>query len=143
MSYNPWAAIAPFDVVVAIRRLPSGRGWWVPEERMILIDDRQDAVGRRCTLAHELEHVLAGDSACGAGMEWFDRRQEHLADVRAARKLIPLEALVDANLWGRYPGELADELRVDDDILRVRIHDLTEQERALIDGRLEAQGGAA
>jgi hypothetical protein len=93
--YNPWAVVAPMPIIVEVCRLPSGHGWWIPDERVILLDDRLDWIGRRCTLAHELEHVFASDSGCAEGMEWIGVRQESLANRRAAGKLITMEAWVD------------------------------------------------
>jgi hypothetical protein len=130
--YNPWAVVAPMPIIVEVCRLPSGHGWWIPDERVILLDDRLDWIGRRCTLAHELEHVFASDSGCAEGMEWIGVRQESLANRRAAGKLITMEALGAATAWCEDFNELATELWVDTQTLSTRIALLTPAEQVLI-----------
>ena len=49
-----------------------------------------------------------------------------------ARRLIPFEALLDAARWARNVHELADELWVDEDTVRVRLAHLHPSERMKI-----------
>lgn len=142
MVRGPWEVLASMpDVVLGYRELPSGRGWWVPEERVILLDSRLSRRGRRCVLAHELVHVRRGDEACGIGV--FDQRQERDADEAAARWLVPLERLAVAELWGRSRWEVADELDVEVDVLATRVAVLLPAEREYLNGRLATQDWGA
>src|SRR5438309_1741410 len=41
-DYSPWGAVAALqDVLVAFEILPSGRGWWEPDQKVLLLDKRQ------------------------------------------------------------------------------------------------------
>lgn len=69
---------------------------------------------------------------------WFDGRQERRVPARAVRSLITLEARTDALLWSQDEHELADELWVDVETVRGRLHSLTQGEKDYIDGRIHA-----
>ena len=88
---------------------------------------------RRCTIAHETEHIVRGP------VPPHEAIQEELAiDRRVATLLIPsLREVAAAMVWAR--GRLdavADELWVDDYLLQVRLATLTGSERAYVDRRL-------
>lgn len=142
---RPWAAVARLeDVLVTFTDLPESHGWWEPGERVIVLDRSLSQRQRRCVLAHELEHVLAGDEDVSDVSLMLAMRQEARAATRAARRLITLDALVDGLLWSQDEHELAEELHVDVDTLRTRLATLTENEHALIDERLwEREAGIA
>lgn len=132
------------EVLVAFDILPSGRGWWDPETKVLLLDKRQSRREMRCTVAHELEHIIRGDSDVSDTSSVLHTRQEVAACAAAARRLIPLSQLVDALLWSQDERELAEELNVDDDTLRMRLLTLTPEEHRLIDERVwEAEGQIA
>lgn len=136
-DYSPWGAIAALqDVLVAFEILPSGRGWWEPDQRVLLLDKRQTRREMRCTLAHEIEHIMRGDHDVSGVSPVLQARQEVAACAAASRLLIPLGRLVDALLWSQDECELAEELNVDEDTLRVRLVTLTPEEHAMIDERL-------
>lgn len=148
MTYNPWAQLRELGPRFAfgIARLPAGRGWWCPDVPGIVLDKRLTRVERRSVLAHELVHVEEGDRQCasvGPDGSRQARRRERKADVTAARRLIDLDALAAAELWGRHPTEVAEELDVDLHTLRVRVETLDDDERAYLRGRLEQGWGAA
>lgn len=105
---------------------------------MILLDRRLCQADRRVTLAHELAHVFAEDRWMADVSPLLHARQEARAHVRAARSLITVDALVDALLWSRDEGEMAEELNVDVDTVRTRLATLTEDEHEEIDERLWA-----
>lgn len=144
-DYSPWGAVAALqDVLVAFEILPSGRGWWEPDQRVLLLDKRQSRREMRCTVAHELEHIIRGDHDVSIVSPVLQARQEVAACSAAARRLIPLGRLVDALLWSQDEGELAEELNVDEDTLRMRLITLTTEEHTLIDERLwQAEGQIA
>ena len=92
---------------------------------------------RRCTIAHETEHILRGP------VPPHEARHEELAiDVSVARLLLPgLHRVCDAMV--RAGGDLetaADELWVDDYLLQVRLGALAGRERAYVDRRLAEDG---
>lgn len=137
--YHPWRHLRDRAVDVRFADLrPHRLGCWDPDTQVIWLDRSLGQVGRRCTLAHELVHAERNDEACGT--EWHEEKQERLVDREAARRLISLDALVDALLWTLDDAELADELWVDLDTLRTRRDALSTIERAYIAQRLTAGG---
>ena len=88
---------------------------------------------RRCTIAHETEHIERGPVPTHEV-----RGEELLIDRKVARLLIPsLPDLVDALAWaGGHLETAADALWVDDYLLQVRLGGLTAPERAYADRRL-------
>lgn len=137
VDYSPWAALAELpDVQLAFADLGGDLGWWDPETRTITLDRDQSQRERRCTLAHELEHIARGDECVEHVSPILAARQEIAACMRAARRLIPMAALVAALLWSQNERELAEELHVDEDTLRIRLLTLTEDEHRLIDERI-------
>ncbi len=88
---------------------------------------------RRCTIAHETEHIERGPVAPQLAL-----REELAIDRAVARLLIPsVGPLVDAMSWAAGHVETAaDALWVDDYVLAVRLSSLTEAERRCVDRRL-------
>ena len=123
------------DVFLCTLRLPHGRAWWLAPDSTIVLDDRLDTVGRRCALAHEIEHVRAGDVP--VVHVHFRARQESRATHRAAKKLIRIEDLVDALRVTRVDVHLAELLEVDLDVLRHRLHSITANEQDHVERALE------
>lgn len=129
------------DLLIEHVDLPVGAGWYDPGEQVILLDRTLSQAERRSALAHELEHVLAEDEDISGVSRVLAMRQEARAQTRAARKLIPLAALIGALLWSMDEFELAEELRVDVNMLRCRLATLSEDEHQEIDRRLwEVEG---
>lgn len=95
--------------------------------RTITLDVRLTQVERRCTIAHELEHVARGPAPA-----WDVAREEAAVDDVVARYLIPLDRLAAAVAWSLDPHEIADELWVDVPTLEARARGLTEGERAVL-----------
>ncbi|UYP17766.1 hypothetical protein OED52_13905 [Rhodococcus sp. Z13] len=91
---------------------------------------------RRTTLTHELCHLERGPVP---RHPHFARREERTVESLTARRLIPLDALIDALAWcgGRVTDETADELWVDLDTLRTRIDTLTPRERRYVQSELD------
>ena len=110
------------------------RGAWVATERVILLDRGLQRAERNTVLAHEIAHVDLGHVM--TGRRWFDRRQERDADRLAATRLVNLDDLADALMWALCPEEAADALNVTVDVVRRRIWELTEDEKASIERRL-------
>lgn len=146
-AYCPWQHLRQrSDLTFGVTRLPAGDGWWLPDEKAIVLDDRLDQAGRRSTLAHELVHAEAEDTNCaGQGPDGarIARRREGAADRTAAQRLITLERLADALAWARRPEEAAAELHVTLPVLRRRLADLTAGEQQVIEDRIAAIERAA
>lgn len=123
------------DVFLCTLRLPAGKAWWLDADETIVLDDRLDTTGRRCALAHEIEHVKAGDTAIVH--VWFTTKQERRAHQRAARKLVRLDDLVDALRVTRDEHELAALLDVDVEVLRLRLDRITDTEQDYVERRLD------
>lgn len=138
---------SPFDVIAAhpdwtlgITRLPDGEdGRWYDHLKVMLLDNRLSRVRRRVTAAHEVEHALAGDTACRGTADdgWFSRRLEQTVDAAAARKLIHLDTLAEVLRWALCAEEVADELDVEPAVIRNRIRNLTDAEKAHIEQRID------
>ena len=101
--------------------------------RRIVVDPRQLQAERRSTIAHELVHVERGPSPPGA---WWVAREERLVDQVASRRLISVDALGEALAWTRDVSELAEELWVDEAMVRARLDGLTVGEREYLVARL-------
>lgn len=87
---------------------------------------------RRSTLAHELMHVERGPVPPGQR-----EREEEIVDKEAARLLIGIRELGEALAWTTDMGEAAEELWVDEVMLRARLKHLHPAERAYLHRRLE------
>lgn len=137
-GWDPWQYLATrlSDWHVCLCDLPVlGALDWA--RRTIHLDRTMDAAERRCTLAHEIGHILRGDTgACTASVE--QRIEEGVA-----RALIPLDDLVDALRWGRHVHEVAEDLAVDDRILAMRIERSSAAERTAIRAAVRRRCDAA
>lgn len=95
---------------------------------LIRLDKRLLQVERRCTLAHGLVHLEAGEGrACTAA-------REREVDRIAAARLVSFEALAKAARWARGPVELAEELWVTASMLEARCETLTASELFAVAG---------
>ena len=127
--YNPWEHLhAAFPSVrVEFARL-DGRCGETNGRDLIRLDKRLLQVERRCTLAHELVHLEAGEGrACTPS-------REREVDRIAAARLVPVEAPVKAARWARDPIELAEELWVTPSMLEARCETLTASELFAVAG---------
>lgn len=144
MTYDPWrdAAARHPDVHVEPCDCLPANGAWVPQERVILVEQTLDRPHRHEVLAHELAHVDLDHWP--TGRPWFDRRQERQADVLAAMRLVSLEQLADAIVEGALgPEDVADAVELPARVVRRRVRVLTEAEKDYIERRLAAKGDVA
>lgn len=142
MTYDPYAELrARPDWTLAFVDMPDA-GRWYDRLQTMLVRKGMTQVERRCTVAHEVEHALAGDQdpidyATGA-------RREETRHRAAARKLITFPDLLRAVLLHRHDvAACADELHVDEDTLTTRIRALHPAERHALRRALEDQGEVA
>lgn len=145
--YDPWAVLAQHPEWRLRRDHPLEGGMlgcFDPDTGTIFLDPSLGQAARRCTLAHEIEHALAGDTC--TGFDFADDEAERLAATAAARKLIDIRDLAEAELFDRSPESVAEALWVDLDTLRLRVETLEPQElaylRRRIRGRDEEWGAA-
>lgn len=130
LRYEPARDAAERYTDWVIRHRPLAAG--IPEvlcrrRKVILIESRQSAVGKRCSLAHAVAHLdLGHDLTDGI----FGRRQELEANQLAARRLLPVESLAEVMTWTRWTAEIAAELRVDRATLECRREHLHPSELA-------------
>lgn len=120
--FSPQAMLEQLGIPVVRCWLRDTWGAWSATYRKIVIADGMSARQERCVLAHELEHVLAGHDGCAAGP--LAVRQERLADLEAARKLIAISDLCAVAKWADDIRLAAHELHVTERMLRIRLRDL-------------------
>lgn len=128
MDYHPWRALRHLGDSVRLIWTPLEPGTFAltDGQRRIWMSPDQYQVQRRCTIAHEVAHVELGHTE---GCTSYDERA---ATELAARRLIPMERLLDGLRWTQEWEELADELWVDVDTLMARLDTLTDFERGQI-----------
>lgn len=135
-AYHPWRDLREMDdVEVLWTDLPDGL-LALTDGDTIWMERRQPQAQRRSTLAHELAHRAAGHVGCQPPAV------EAEVEAAAARRLVPLDALIHAALWARGIEELADDLWVDVGIVHTRLATLTDDERAEYRAALDARGEA-
>ncbi|MFD8319681.1 ImmA/IrrE family metallo-endopeptidase [Kitasatospora purpeofusca] len=121
VQYDPAAELDRMGIPVVRLWLRDTWGVWSPTRRAVVIAAGLSPVEEKCVLAHELEHIHAGDTGCG---NRDGLRAERLADLRAARKLIALSDFCRVRQWASSEAEMAEELGVTTWILRTRGADL-------------------
>lgn len=116
--YDPWEGVPPGWVVT--RAAITTRGYCDHARRLIVINARLSLVEERCTLTHEIIHAERGPVPAHHAA-----REERIVDAEAARRLIPLDALLEAVRWACCPAEAAETLGVDVPTLLTRLATLT------------------
>ncbi|MFG3090630.1 ImmA/IrrE family metallo-endopeptidase [Streptomyces antibioticus] len=122
LHYAPAVILDELGIKVTRTWLRDTWGVWSLDRRRIVIASGLSEVQERCVLAHELEHVYAGDGECSSPLAGI--RQERHADLEAARKLVAISDLAAVAQWAGDPHTAAAELRVTERLLRVRLNDL-------------------
>lgn len=102
--------------------------------RTVTLDNRLLQAERRCTVAHEVEHIRLGPVPTDPVLA---AREEAAIDRAVARKLIGIGDLGDALAWASTLAEAAQELWVDEDTLTARLQHLHPAEVHYLRGRLE------
>ncbi len=133
--HHPWRRFAELaDWSLRWAELPPGvMGLTCHQSRTVTLALGMSQAERRCTIAHETEHIERGPVAPQQAP-----REELQIDRAVARLLIPdLRQLVDAMTWaGGHLEAAADALWVDDYLLAARLGSLTGRERHYVDSRL-------
>ncbi|MBY6367900.1 ImmA/IrrE family metallo-endopeptidase [Rhodococcoides corynebacterioides] len=132
-SYDPWQAVAADPSVEVVTRHSLAPGFdGALVDRRIWLDRDLGQAARRSTLAHELVHLERGRPVGDARQR---RREEQVVEEIAARRLVPLHALIDAVRWCGTESleELAEHLWVDVAAVRSRLAALTDLERRIVE----------
>lgn len=131
MTWDPYKALLAQPHITYVKcDLLFGQGRYYHAQRTIVLNRNLTQVERRCALTHELIHAERGDVP--TGFTWTDARVERATDMESARRLIPLDLLVDAFRWTTETYELADELNVEPYYLAIRMRHLTDADRDYI-----------
>lgn len=120
-SYDPDAEAHSLGVLVIesdVPLRPDETGLYNDELGVIVLRPEMGPIQRRSVLAHEIEHARAHDRPTGL----TKARMEHLADVRAAARLIDDDMLADVMLqWPDCAARWALELQVSPHLLTVHL----------------------
>ena len=135
--HHPFHALKQLpDWEVSFESLPDGMmGYTDWDSQTIVLSKDLGQAERRCTIAHELEHIRRGPVAEGG-----EAREERLVDEVVARQLIGIRELGEAMAWSQHVEEVAEDLWVDVDTVRVRLASLHPSERAYLKRRLRDVG---
>lgn len=88
---------------------------------------------RRCTLQHELEHVERGPVPRGLR----EKDEEQVRRATALAMIPDIRRVGDAIAWALSEEEAAEELGVDQEVLRYRLRHMSPMERAWLNHRLD------
>lgn len=133
-AHHPWRAFrALSDWTLKWAHLPEGIwGETCWETKTVTLTHGLNQAERRCTIAHETQHVLRGPVP-----PHVEAREELHVDRNAARLLLPDIRVVGETLaWSPSLEEAAGELWVDPEMLGVRLKSLHPSERAYLRNRL-------
>jgi Zn-dependent peptidase ImmA (M78 family) len=124
LAYSPAWVLEQLGIPVVRTWLRDTWGAWVPSRRKVVIASGLSDVQERCVLAHEVEHIIAGDGDCNGMVGPVAIHQERYADKEAARKLIAISDLCEVAQWADNIRIAAAELNVTERMVRVRLNDL-------------------
>ncbi len=136
--HDPWHEFGSLsDWALRWASLPKGLlGFTDFSLRTVTLDDRLLQAERRCTVAHEVEHIRLGPLPSDPVLA---AREEAAIDRAVARKLIGIGELGDALAWASSLAEAAQELWVDEDTLSVRLRHLHPAEVHYLRRRLQQE----
>lgn len=134
MHHHPWRAFRELNHIRLLwAHLPDGLlGLTDFATGTVTLANGMTQAERRCTIAHESEHVRRGPVPVH-----LEPREERTIDDLVARRLIPFATLAEAMLWARDDHELAEDLWVDVETVRARLRHLTAGESQELNRRLD------
>ena len=132
--FHPWRVLRSHAYVTLLRHDSGPAGFTRFPEATISLRRDLTQVERRCTLTHELQHVIRGPF-----LEHNRAKEEAAVERASARLLIGVRELGEALAWAHNPHEAADELWVDVATLRARLDHLHPAERAYLKRRLSVE----
>lgn len=116
-DWEPEETAEQLGITIVDQALKTANALWIPEDRRILIRPCLCHLDRRCVLAHEVTHALAGHAYVAPLMtriEAWTRRE-------TAKTLVDPDMLRDLMAWRPDPAEWCRELRVNPATLREAI----------------------
>jgi hypothetical protein len=136
MPHHPWRRFADLtDCTLEWDDLPDGTmGLTCHRTKTVTLAKGMDQAERRCTIAHETEHVMRGPVS-----PHHELQEELWVDRRVSRLLLPsMREVVDALAWAHGHIEpAAAELWVDPFMFEVRLSALHAREREYLSRRLD------
>lgn len=138
--WHPWRHMAekyPHVIVCTSYKLPDGVRGLVKGDRIWLCSSL-DTAERRTTLSHEIGHLERGVLP-HPRHSFYVRREERIVDQIAARRLIPLAALIREMRWSQHPDELAEALWTTPRMVECRLNSLDPIETAELESALGDQ----
>lgn len=138
---SPWALLDRLPDVRVLwtddeRALKGKRARWYPKWNVIAIDKTMRRLKARCSLAHELGHVVLGHPE-SCGHEFYDQRIEAEADEFAARLLLDdLAEIAHELAISCNHGHAAHNLNVTLDLFEVRLFTLRPDEERYVRARV-------
>jgi len=129
--FHPWRTLRALAHVTLNWHDGGPAGWTHFESSTISLRRGMTQSERRCTLAHELRHLVRGPVMV---MHVADEEQQ--VEAESACQLIELERLGEALAWSCDAGEIAEELWVDRGTLAARIAALRPDELDYLERRL-------
>jgi hypothetical protein len=130
---HPWRRLRELAHVRLLWHEGGPPGWTDFEESTISLRRGLNQAERRSTVMHECLHVERGPVPMGLA-----DREELRVEKESARLLLPdVKVIGEALAWARDLSEAADELWVDEQMLRVRLRYLHPAERGWLKQRLE------
>lgn len=120
LDYEPLNTLNCLGVRVVRTWLRDTWGAWSRDRHAVVLASGLSVIQERCVLAHEVEHVLALDEACGVDQRSVEAR----ADLEAARKLIAISDLAVVAQRAATIHIAATELCVTERMLQIRLDDL-------------------
>lgn len=139
-DWHPWRHMArhfPNVIICTTYELEQGVRGLVRGDRIWLCRTL-DQAGRRTTLSHEIGHLERGIIPHPAD-SIYTLREENIVDQIAARRLIPLDDLIDALRWSQQPAELAEILWTTERTVKCRMETLDPVEVAELEYRLDGR----
>lgn len=139
-DWHPWRHMAeqyPHVIICTSYQLDDGVRGLVQGNRIWLCRTL-DQAERRTTLSHEIGHLERGILPLPSH-SMYTRREERIVDQIAARRLIPLAALIDALKWTNDPPELAELLWTTERIVKCRMESLDPVEVAELEHQLDGR----
>lgn len=117
-EYDPWSHAHELGLSVIEGPLPPRtHGLYVHAERQVILRPGLSERAARCTLAHEIQHAIAGDEPTWS--MHLHRKAEVLASRRAAWMLIdPYEYAQAEREHDGHPAPMAHALNVTVKVLR-------------------------
>ena len=118
LESDPHAHALSLGLAIASNALPQGwRGAYSHPHRTIYLVKGMSEREYRCTLAHEIQHAIAGDYLTDLG--FINDRQEKLARKRTAKCLIDFKEYSAAEArFGFHLASIAQELQVTTSVLK-------------------------